>query len=393
MTNRPARHIGLAVDTSLHLRARDNALCLSPAPPDSHLGMNSSTHDLSAWTHHHRFHETDGRAEQGTRWAMGLTAVMMVVEIIVGWSTNSMALLADGWHMSSHTLAIGLSVLAYRVARQDADNPRYAFGTWKVEVLGGFASAVCLLMVAALMVFGSVERLWSPQPIEYQEAIVVAVVGLLVNLACAALLMRAGHDHGHSHHGHGHDHGHSHDHHAHDHDHQDPAHSHAAAPEPAAAPHETDLNLRSALLHVLTDALTSVLAIGALALGWWRGWSWLDPAIGLLGAVLVAQWARGLLSQTGNVLLDREMDAPVVQEIREVIAQHGGASDTHIADLHVWRVGANAHAGALTLVTHDAALTPDTVRTWLSVHEELAHLTIEIHRCPDPAHGGPAAAV
>jgi cation diffusion facilitator family transporter len=355
--------------------------------------MNSSTHDLSAWTHHHRFHETDGRAEQGTRWAMGLTAVMMVVEIIVGWSTNSMALLADGWHMSSHTLAIGLSVLAYRVARQDADNPRYAFGTWKVEVLGGFASAVCLLMVAALMVFGSVERLWSPQPIEYQEAIVVAVVGLLVNLACAALLMRAGHDHGHSHHGHGHDHGHSHDHHAHDHDHQDPAHSHAAAPEPAAAPHETDLNLRSALLHVLTDALTSVLAIGALALGWWRGWSWLDPAIGLLGAVLVAQWARGLLSQTGNVLLDREMDAPVVQEIREVIAQHGGASDTHIADLHVWRVGANAHAGALTLVTHDAALTPDTVRTWLSVHEELAHLTIEIHRCPDPAHGGPAAAV
>lgn len=346
-----------------------------PSPNILRPDMNA-THDLSSWTHHHRFHHTSEAAEQGTRWAMGLTAVMMVAEIIFGWLSNSMALLADGWHMSSHTLAIGLSVLAYRVARRDADDPRYAFGTWKVEVLGGFASAICLLMVAALMVFGSLERLWSPQPIQYEEAMIVAVIGLLVNLACAGLLMQAGgHGHGHDH-GHGHSHGHGH---AHSHDH--PAHE----PQASVSP-DTDLNLRSALLHVLTDALTSVLAIAALALGWWRGWIWLDPAIGLLGAVLVASWARGLLLQTGNVLLDREMDAPVVQEIRDEIASRGGASGTHITDLHVWRVGSEAHAGALTLLTHDPSLTSDTVRSWLGIHEELVHLTIEIHRCPDPAH-------
>lgn len=314
----------------------------------------SMTHDLRPWTHEHRFHLPNPTAERRTAWVMWITLATMGGEIAAGMGFNSMALLADGWHMSSHALAIGLSVWAYRLSRQHAGDARYAFGTWKIEVLGGFASAWLLLSVAGLMVWGSVERLLAPQDIHYGEALVVAALGLLVNLGCALLL--SGHSHGHEHH--------------HHHHHDD----------------EGDLNLRAAYVHVLTDALTSVLALVALALGWHWGWAWLDPVMGLVGAVWVAVWARGLLVSTANVLLDREMDAPVVAEIREVIAEQGAASGTHLTDLHVWRVAKDQHACALTLLTHDAALTADAVRGWLSVHEELAHCTIEIHVCPDPGH-------
>ncbi|SFL86634.1 CDF family Co(II)/Ni(II) efflux transporter DmeF [Variovorax sp. OV329] len=324
------------------------------------------THNLSPWQHEHVFNTGNQGAERSTRLVMWITLATMVVEIGAGWWFNSMALLADGWHMSSHALAIGLATLAYGAARRYAKDSRFAFGTWKIEVLGGFASAILLLGVAALMVAGSVERLFSPQPIAYREAIVVAMLGLLVNAACALILGRAhhghGHDHGHAHgHAHGHDHGHDHGHH-----------------------HGEDLNLKSAYMHVVADAATSLLAIVALVGGWLYGWRWLDPMMGIAGAVLVAVWARGLLAQTGKVLLDREMDHPVVDEIREVVEQDADPRDeTRIADLHVWRVGKAVYACAITVVTHSATLSAEDIRRRLAVHEEIVHSTIEVHRCPE----------
>jgi len=314
------------------------------------------TENLSDWTHDHVFDVGSDAAERSTRLVMWITAVMMVVEIAAGWWFNSMALLADGWHMSSHAVAIGLSAMAYATARRYAKDPRFAFGTWKIEVLGGFASAIFLLGVAAMMVVGSAERIVSPQPIQYEEAIVIAVLGLVVNVVCAMILGKAHHhDHGHSHgHDHHHDHGHYH-----------------------------DLNLKSAYLHVIADAATSVLAIVALVGGWIYGWSWLDPMMGIVGAVLVAVWAKGLIVETSKVLLDREMDHPVVDEIREMLETGSDAGDTRITDLHVWRVGKKAYSCAMTLVTHDETLTPTVVRERLSVHEEIVHSTIEIHLCPD----------
>jgi cation diffusion facilitator family transporter len=316
------------------------------------------TENLSNRTHDHVFDAGNDAAEHSTRVVMWITAAMMVVEIAAGWWFNSMALLADGWHMSSHAVAIGLSALAYATARRYSRDPRFAFGTWKIEILGGFASAIFLLGVAVTMVVGSVERIVSPQPIQYREAIVVAVLGLAVNVVCALILGKAHHhDRGHAHaHEHGNDHHHG-DHH--------------------------DLNLRSAYLHVIADAATSVLAIVALAGGWIHGWSWLDPLMGIVGAILVALWAKGLIVDTGKVLLDREMDHPVVDEIRGVVETGPEGGDTRITDLHVWRVGKKVYSCAMTVVTHDAALTPDVLRERLSVHEEIVHSTIEIHLCPD----------
>ena len=303
--------------------------------------------DLSDWRHDHAFDNNSEAAERSTRWVMWITLVTMVVEILAGWAFNSMSLLADGWHMSSHALAIGLSAMAYAAARTYASDPRFAFGTWKIEVLAGFASALFLVGVALTMVIGSLERLISPQPIQFEEAIVVGVLGLLVNIACAYILGKAHH------------HGHTHEHHAHDH-HE----------------HHHDLNLKSAYMHVIADAFTSVLAIVALIGGWLYGWAWLDPVMGIVGAVLVALWAKNLIIETAKVLLDREMDHPVVQEIKEVIESDG---QTRVSDLHVWRVGKRVYACALTAVTHDPQLTPTQLRQRLSVHEEIIHSTIEIH--------------
>lgn len=318
--------------------------------------------NLSAWTHDHVFDSGNPLAERSAWVVMWITAVMMVAEITAGWWFNSMALLADGWHMSSHVFAIGLSALAYAAARRYAKDPRFAFGTWKIEILGGFASAIFLLGVAVMMVVGSVERILAPQPIQYQEAIVVAILGLAVNVVCALILGKAHHhDHGHDHsHGHGHDH---------------PDHGHAH--------HHHDLNLKSAYLHVIADAATSVLAIVALVGGWIYGWSWLDPTMGLVGAVLVAIWAKSLLAETGRVLLDREMDHPVVAQIREAVEDGPKGGTTRITDLHVWRVGKTAFACAIAVVTDDCALTPEAVRARLAVHEEIVHSTIEIHQCND----------
>jgi len=306
--------------------------------------------------HHHHFHHAIEMAERGTRAVMWITAVATVVEIVAGWWFNSMALLADGWHMSSHALAIGVSAFAYSASRRYADDRRFAFGTWKIEVLGGFASALFLLGVAALMVVASVERIFQPQAIRYQEALAVAVLGLLVNVVCALILGKAHrHDHGHgAHHHHGHG-----------------ASSHG------------DLNLRAAYLHVVADAATSVLAIAALACGWWLGWSWMDPMMGIVGAVLVAYWAKGLIAETSKVLLDREMDHPVVDEIREVVEGAGSAGAVTLTDLHVWRVGRDAYACAIVIETRLPDLTPAALRRLLAVHEEVVHATIEVHYQPE----------
>ena len=300
--------------------------------------------------HTHVFNEGNPLAERNTRWAVVLTALMMVAEIVGGWLYNSMALLADGWHMSSHALALGLSVLAYGAARRFAHDKRFSFGTWKIEVLGGYTSAVFLVGVAGLMLFQSAERLISPSPIHYDQAIAIAVVGLLINLACAWLL-KDGHAHHHGHDDH-HDHG-GHDHHHH------------------------DLNLRSAYLHVLADAATSVLAIVALFGGKLWGANWLDPVMGIVGAGLVAVWAYGLLRDTGRVLLDAEMDAPVVAEIHEVI--EASPVKAEITDLHVWRVGKGKYACILSLSVVGAA-EPDYFRRQLSIHEELVHVTVELNQ-------------
>lgn len=314
-----------------------------------------STHDLSPWTHDHRFDAGSAAAERGTMAVLVITLLMMVTEIVAGWWLHSMALLADGWHMSSHALAIGLAAFSYRAARRQAHDTRFAFGTWKIEVLGSFASALLLLGVALVMLVESAARLAAPLPIRYGEAMVVAALGLLVNVVCAWILGKADH-HTHA----GHEHAHAHHHHAH-----------------------ADLNLRSAYVHVLADAATSILAIVALAGAWAWGWVWLDALMGILGAILIAIWARRLLADSGTVLLDREMDHPVVQEIREVIdtLNGGDGGDTHLADLHVWRVGRRAYACVMTLVTHDPTLTAARVREQLAIHEEIVHTTIEIHRC------------
>ncbi|MBS1160126.1 MAG: Cation efflux protein [Proteobacteria bacterium] len=318
--------------------------------------MPKTDHDLSRWAQQHRYTTENPAAERGTRAVMWITIATMLLEIVAGWWYNSMAVLADGFHMSSHALAIGLAAFAYAAARRYRSDPSFAFGTWKIEVLAGYTSAICLLGVAAAMIFGSLERLFVPQAIHYPEAMAVAAFGLLVNLACALILGQAD-SHGH---GHDHDHGHNHGH----------------------LQHE-DLNLKAAYVHVITDAATSVLAIAALAGGWFFGWAWLDPLTGLLGAGLVALWSKKLLAQTGRVLLDREMDHPVVEEIRAVIDQLPAAGQTTLTDLHVWRVGGGAYACALSLLTHDTELTPLAIRTQLGIHEEIVHATVEIHLCDE----------
>ncbi len=300
----------------------------------------------------HVFDQGNPAAERNTRWAVLLTVVVMVAEIIGGLLFNSMALLADGWHMSSHALALGLSLLAYAAARRFARDGRFTFGTWKIEVLAGYTSALCLVAVAGLMLYHSVERLFAPVPIHYDQAILLAALGLVVNLVCAVLLRdQPDHHHGHDHHDHDH----------HDHD------------------RHQDLNLRSAYLHVLTDAATSVLAIIALTGGKFWGADWLDPVMGLVGAGLVGIWAFGLLRDTGRVLLDAEMDAPVVAEILEVIEQ--GPVAAEIVDLHVWRVGRGKYACILSLLVEEQ-VEPEQFKERLSVHDELVHVTVEVNQRP-----------
>lgn len=305
--------------------------------------------------HSHQFDQGNPLTQKKILIATILTAVMMILEILGGWIFNSMALLADGWHMSSHMLALGLAYFAYRMARQYASDSRFSFGTWKIEILAGYSSAILLMVVALLMGIQSIERLFNPVTIHFNEAIPIAVVGLVINLVCAWLLHDGGHEH---HHHHSHDH--HHDDHQHTHDHH----------------HHHDLNQKAAFLHVVADAVTSVLAIIALFAAKYFSWNFLDALLGIIGALLVAKWSWRLIQETGKTLLDAEMRHPVVQEIKDVIAQ---LPQVEITDLHVWKVGKGKFSCILGLETSMADLTPDQVKRELSIHEEIVHASVEIH--------------
>jgi cation diffusion facilitator family transporter len=313
----------------------------------------------------HEAHDTQAHhAERQTRLVALITAATMVVEIVAGWWFNSMALLADGWHMGTHASAIGLSALAYALARRWRSDPHFAFGPWKVEVLAAFASAVALLAAAVGIAAASVERLVAAQPIRYQEAIVVAVIGLVVNLLCAWLL--GPHDHGTPH-----DHGGGAHHHLHGHDH----HHHAAHSGRGHA----DLNLRSAYLHVLADAATSALAIVALAAGLWLGLGVLDPLMGLVGAAMVARWGVLLVRDTAKVLLDREMDEPWIGQLRHHLEHEAPwAGRVDVVALRLWRVGRDRWHGTLRLRSRDPGVGAARVRRQLVAWPQLSELVIEV---------------
>lgn len=306
------------------------------------------TPQIDRHSHDHQFlgasHDENARR---TLWVVALTFVMMIGEIAAGYITGSMALLADGFHMATHAGALGIAAAAYGFARRNANNRRYSFGTGKVGDLAGFASAMVLGLVSLGIAGESILRLFQPTTVAFGEATVIAVVGLAVNLVSAFVLM--GH--------HGHDHGHHHDH----------AHEHGGH-------HHHDNNLRSAYVHVLADALTSVLAIAALLAGRYLGWVWLDPAMGIVGAIVIAKWAFNLMRDSSAMLLDAT-DEPVAAEIRELLETSG---DVRISDLHVWQVGPQARAAIVSVVA-SAGVTAEAVRARLAPVHELSHLTIELH--------------
>jgi cation diffusion facilitator family transporter len=326
--------------------------------------MASHQSTLQRWRHDHDFLPDRSAAERRTTWVMLLTGITMVVEIVAGVLSGSMALLADGWHMGTHVAAFAITIYAYRYARQHRDDPRFTFGTGKVTELGGFASALALAFVALLMLLESAQRLFEPRDIAFDEALWVAVLGLSVNVVSALILAREGghhHDHGHEHvheHGHAHDHGHD---------------------------HGEDHNLRAAYLHVVADALTSVLAIVALLAGKFAGWTWLDPVMGLVGALLILRWAQGLARTTAAVLLDGVAHDDVRERIRSALEQHPEAArrGDSIADLHVWAVGPNRLAVSLAVVA-DEPDTPAAYRRRLADIDSLAHVVVEVNRCDDP---------
>ncbi len=308
-------------------------------------------HEISDWQHEHDFRGRDQRHyEQRTHWVIVLTSVTMLVELIGGSLTGSMALLADGWHMATHVGALSIAAYAYRVSRRHAANPAFTFGTGKVATLGGFTSAIVLGIVALLMAIESLRLLFEPRTVYFEEAMAVAVIGLAVNLLSAWLLRDAPHEH-HHHHGH------------HDHD--------------AYRAHHQDHNVRAAYLHVIADAMTSVLAILALWTGARFGWVWMDPLMGIVGAVVIGRWALGLAKDSGRILLDAEDHAPTAETIRELIEANG---ETRVADLHIWRVGPQSLACIVSLVTHQPAPADDYKRLLTTV-ANLAHVTVEVNHC------------
>ena len=301
-------------------------------------------HSLDQWQQSHDFLSSTRQNESRTRHVVLLTLVMMVAEIATGWLYGSMALLADGWHMGTHAAALGITLFAYRYARVHREDQRYSFGTGKVKVLGGYTSAVVLVLVAVLMIWESVHRLLVPQAIHFDESIGVAVLGLVVNII-SVFLLKDDHHHGH-HHGHHHDH-----------------------------------NLRAAYLHVLTDALTSVLAIVALLLGKMVGWNWMDPLMGMVGAVVIIHWTYGLLRETTSILLDSAKDMDKVEELRAAIEEDG---DSIVADLHLWRIEAEQYALICALVTHDPQ-EPEHYKKRIREVLGGGHITVEVNPCKTEA--------
>ncbi|WP_420411036.1 CDF family Co(II)/Ni(II) efflux transporter DmeF [Roseibium sp.] len=330
-------------------------------------------HDISSWTHDHVFGQDKVRpGERRTLIIVLVTAVFMVVEIVAGLYYGSMALLADGLHMASHAAALGISVAAYVYARRYASDRRFSFGTGKVNSLAAFASAILLGGFAVVMVVESIERLFNPVAISFDQAILVAVLGLAVNGASAWLLASTPHHHhGHDHgHGHGHHHHHNHHHHGHDHhyDHEEG--------EKVSEVHR-DHNLRAAYLHVLADALTSLLAILALLAGKYAGAAWLDPIMGILGAVLVAHWSIGLLRMSAKVLLDWQVEESKIEKLHSALLAD---DNDRIADMHVWSIGQSQYAAEVVIIS-DTPRSPQHYKALIPDDMDIVHVSLEVHRC------------
>jgi cation diffusion facilitator family transporter len=300
-------------------------------------------HTLDTWKHDHDFTVIHEQGERRTNYVLILTAITMVVEIIAGTVFGSMALLADGWHMGTHVAAFVITIFAYKYAKKHHHTPRFTFGTGKVTVLGGFASAIALLVVALVMAVESTHRIFTPETIHFNEAIGVAILGLLVNAVCAFIL-RGRHEH-----------------------HHDDNH------------HRYDHNLKAAYFHVLADALTSVLAIVALLCGKIFGWNWLDPVMGIVGALIIARWSLSLLKDTNPILLDENTTENTISLIREAIESD---ADNRISDLHLWKVGPDDHAAIISLVT-DIPQPVEHYKSLLKDISHVSHITIEVHQCRD----------
>jgi cation diffusion facilitator family transporter len=299
------------------------------------------SHSIDRWTHDHVFlGSRHDRHERRTWFVVVLTAAMMVGEIVVGWLSGSMALLADGWHMATHAAALGIAALAYLFARRQAGNSHFTFGTGKFGDLAAFSSAIILTMIAVQIAYESVVRLLHPVPIAYGEAIAVAALGLVVNIVSAWLLRDESHSHRHD-----------------------------------------DNNLRAAYVHVMADAATSILAIAALLVAMYAQWVWADPAVGIIGSFVIASWAYGLLRASGAVLLDVNADKNLEMVIRERLETKGD----RVTDLHLWQVGPG-HRAAVISVVSDHPLPPSIYKRRLGGLRGLSHVTVEVETCPERAH-------
>jgi len=302
--------------------------------------------EIHRWQHHHYFNQEKKSVERKTLFVVLLTLSTMFIEIIAGWVYNSMALFADGWHMSTHATALTISLMAYIIARKHADDKRFAFGSWKIEILGAYTSAILLGIVGLFVLAVSIERIFKPMEITYSYALIVAVVGLIVNVV-SAIILQFNTDHDQSQ--------------GYENDHHD----------------EKDLNLQAAYLHVIADALTSVFAIVALLGAKYFHWNWLDPLVGMIGSFLILRWTFILFKDTSGILLDREMGSPIIKEITKIIESD---NDSKISDLHFWRVAQNKYACIISIV----AKTPCSISEYknkLKTIDEIAHITIEVNYC------------
>ncbi|WP_434939907.1 CDF family Co(II)/Ni(II) efflux transporter DmeF [Shewanella sp. HL-SH8] len=307
------------------------------------------------YTHQHNFTSVNEQNVKRTWYVLVITVITMIIEVIAGTVYGSMALLADGWHMGTHAAAFCITLFTYSYARKHASSNKFSFGVGKVGVLGGYTSAIALGIVAIVMLAESIHRLLSPIEIQFNQSILVAIIGLIVNIASMFIL-------GHEHHGHDHS-----DHHSHEHDHHEEHHDHHS---------DHDHNLKAAYFHVLADALTSVLAICALLVGKLLGWYWLDPIMGVVGAVIITKWALGLMKQTSPILLDENIDKEYQLEIINTIDDE----HTKVTDIHIWKISADHYSASIALCTTTGA-NVETFKHSLSKFDKLSHLTIEVNYC------------
>jgi len=333
------------------------------------------TKTLAPWQHKHIFGQDRIRSgERRTLIVILITAVMMIAEIVAGLAFGSMALFADGIHMGSHMTGLGISFLAYIYARKHAYDQQFSFGTGKVNALAGYTSAIFLVIIALFMGYESVVRFIRPVTIEYNQAILVAVIGLVVNGASMLILGEKGHTHApgeeHDRIHHDHEHNHEHDHTGQDHSHEHGEHSHASV---------TDHNLKSAYLHVLTDALTSVFAIVALLGAKYYTLNWMDPFMGVVGAVMVIRWSVGLIQGTSRVLLDHQIPSDVQKRITGILENY---KDTKVCDMHIWSIGPGIYSSEIGIVTKYPE-PPDKYKTLIPADIGVVHSTFEVHLCPE----------